>query len=851
MAQSLEGVITATDGKPISDALVEIHGEGLSTLTDANGRFIFEKVDSGNAEVHVSAKGFAHLHRDYSIPNSGIKDLSLTLQRSPIEVIDIVSTPLHLSIMESSVPVSVLSGETLRRQQSATLGDSLEKLVGVNTNFHAKVASTPIIRGLSGPRVLITQNGLDVSDVSRVGPDHSVASEASTASQIEVLRGPATLFYGSGAIGGVVNVVDSRVPTTNDTQGEWLLEQSSVDDQQLASFNITTGIDNFAFYADGFWRESDDYEIPVMAESEEDSHSDGDHEHSDEHGDTSNFTVENSAEKSHGFTLGTSYLFEKGFLGIAVEQLNREYGIPGHSHDHGDDEHGDEHEHGDDEHEEEHGSDEEHSDEIFSDLEQTRVQILGEYKFDNTFISQANLKAGYTDYEHSEVEGGIAGTTFNNETQELRLDLMHQTFNDWRGGMSVHYKKSDVEARGSEAFTPPSTTEMFALAFMEERHFGDVLVQLGARVERITMETNDLLLPNIEAHGHDEDAHDEEHDDEHSDGHDHGHDHDHDHGHGDELEVTRVFNADHEFTPTSFSAGLVWDFMPGYNVGLSASRSQRAPSASELLSFGPHIGTRTFEVGALFELNDDSLGLTSVNIDLETANNIDLSFRKTEGDLAFVFNIFYNSVDNYYYQIDTGLFADDGHGHDEHEEHEHDSHDHGDSSEGAHAEDAHSDDSHSEDSHEGELPVFLFTSDDVVLHGFEAQVAWQVTSEFKAEVFSDFVRAKLKDGGDLPRTPPLRFGTQFSYESERLSAHLDITRYQSQDKIAEFETTTDGYTLVDASVSYDLQVLNHNLSLYLKGNNLTDTEARVHTSFLKNIAPRPGRNISVGITGYF
>jgi iron complex outermembrane receptor protein len=268
--------------------------------------------------------------------------------------------------------------------------------------------------------------------------------------------------------------------------------------------------------------------------------------------------------------------------------------------------------------------------------------------------------------------------------------------------------------------------------------------------------------------------------------------------------------------------------MPGYNLGLSASRSQRAPSASELLSFGPHIGTRTFEVGALFALNDDSLGLTSSVIDLETANNIDLSFRKTEGDIAFVFNIFYNSVDNYYYQIDTGLFADDGH--------DHGIHDHG---------------SHADDSHEGELPVFLFTSDDVILHGFEAQVAWQVTPEFKAEVFSDFVRARLKDGGDLPRTPPLRFGTQFSYENERLSAHLDITRYQSQDKIAEFETTTDGYTLVDASVSYDLQVLNNNLSLYLKGNNLTDTEARVHTSFLKDIAPRPGRNISVGITGYF
>jgi iron complex outermembrane receptor protein len=118
-------------------------------------------------------------------------------------------------------------------------------------------------------------------------------------------------------------------------------------------------------------------------------------------------------------------------------------------------------------------------------------------------------------------------------------------------------------------------------------------------------------------------------------------------------------------------------------------------------------------------------------------------------------------------------------------------------------------------------------------------------------VFSDFVRARLKNGGELPRTPPLRFGSQFSYQTTNLSAHLDITRYQSQDRIADFETSTDGYTLVDMSISYNLPISNHNIEVYLKGNNLTDTEARVHTSFLKDLAPRPGRNLSIGVRGYF
>ncbi|GGW77902.1 TonB-dependent receptor [Alteromonas halophila] len=805
MAQHIEGVVLNNKGKAVVGAKVEVEGVGRQTKTDEQGRFAFNDLSAGKAELHISASGFAHLHKDITIAEGDTRQMTLTLERTPIEVIDVLATPVHMSSMESASPVSVLGGESLRREQSASLGDSLESVTGVHTNFHGKVASTPIIRGLSGPRVLIAQNGLDVSDVSRVGPDHSVASEASTAQQIEVLRGPATLFYGSGAVGGVVNVVDGRVPTDSTTRGEWLLETNSVDNQKLGSFNATTGTESFAFYADGYWRESDDYDVPVAPEVDHDEH-DGDHEN----------TVANSAEESNGLTVGASYLFDKGYIGVAVEQFNREYGIPGHSH--GDEEdHDDGHDH-EGEHEEE-----AHEEDVYADLDQTRVQIQGQFNVNNGWLNQIQLRGGFTEYEHAEIEHGAVGTMFENETQELRLDFIHAPIADWNGAVSFHYKNSDVEAQGSEAFTPPSKSETLAVALIEEKHFGDVLVQLGARVERVTMEANNVQLPSIDAHAHGEEEHDEE-------------AHDHDHGHEDSG-VTRVFTADHEFTPVTLSAGLVWDFTPGYNIGLSVSRSERAPSASELFSFGPHIGTGTFEVGALFaqhqEGGETHFELTEETIDLETANNIDLTFRKTQGDVSFVLNAFYNQVDNYYYQTATGLFAGDGHNHG-------DEHDHGS---------AHSDEG-TED-HSGELPVYLFQTEEVILHGFEAQVAWQMTDTFKTTVFSDYVRARLKDGGDLPRTPPLRFGTQLSYQSTHISAHLDITRYQEQDRIAPEETATDGYTMVDASVSYNLTALNQDIALYLKGSNLTDTEARVHTSFLKDIAPRPGRSFAVGIRGYF
>lgn len=781
LASTIEGVVLNNKGKVVSNATVEVEGSDLKVTTDENGKFVIAELNNGLKELHIVAPGYAHLHRDITIINCEKQSVTFNLKRSPIEVIDIEATPIHMSAMESASPVSVLSGEQLRRQQAATLGDSLEKLPGVNTNFHGKVASTPIIRGLSGPRVLITQNGLDVSDVSRVGPDHSVASEASTAQQIEVLRGPATLFYGSGAIGGVVNVVDNRVPTDSTTRGEWNLEHNSVDNQKVASFNATTGTDSVAFYADAFWREADDYEVPVAADID----SDGEEHRGD-------YKVENSNEESDGFTVGASYLMDNGFIGLAIEQFNRQYGIPGHTHG--------------DEEEEEH-SDEEES--VFADLEQTKVQLLGEYNLDNKWLNKVNLRIGHTDYEHAEIEGGAVGTTFKNETNELRIDLLHNQFSEWNGGISFHYKQSDVEAQGEEAFTPPSKTESFAVALMEERHFGDFLVQVGGRIERVTIEAGDVLLPHIDAHAHDEAQEADEHD------------------HEESAEITRVFDVEHEFTPISLSAGVVWDFTPNYNLGLSVSRSERAPSASELLSFGPHIGTGTYEVGALFDLDEDGhLGLSSQTIDLETANNIDLTLRKTQGDVGFILNAFYNQVDNYYYQIDTGLFAESGH-------------DHGDE-EGA-----------DEHDHSSELPVYLFKTDDVILHGFEAQIAWQLTDEFKVDLFSDYVRARLKDGGDLPRTPPLRFGSELSYQTDKLSAHIHVTRYQKQDRTAPQEKATDSYTLVDASISYDLSVLNQDMSVYLRGTNLTDTEARVHSSFVKNIAPRPGRSFALGIRGYF
>ena len=757
-AYAVEGVVVNDRGAPVAGAIVKGLSSAQAVVTDEQGRF-FLQGDSN--EIHVMAAGYSHRMLHLHEQEDGA--IVVTLSNTVIEQVDVIGLPVHASVIESSVPVTVLSGDALRRQQAATLGDSLGRQPGVNTNFHGLVASTPVIRGLSGPRVLITQNNLDVSDVSRVGPDHSVASEVSTAQQLEVLRGPATLFYGSGAIGGVVNVVDRRVPISSETRGEVLLSRESVDKQNLASFNASSGTDNFAFYVDGFSRESDDYDVPVALDGEK--------------------TVANSDEESSGYTLGSSYLLDNGYVGISVGRLDREYGIPGHSH----------------------GGDEGEEEGVYADLEQDRYQLISEINLDSPWLNAIHTRASYTDYSHSEIEGGVVGTQFFNQSSELRVDLFHQEWAHWKGAINLHYKNSEVEAEGEEAFTPPSESETFALALMEERHFGDVLVQMGARIEHVTVSADRVLLPSIEVHGHDAE---EEH-----------------HDHGDE--VSRVFAVDHDFSPFSVSLGAVWDFMPGYNLGISVSRSQRAPSASELLSFGPHIGTGAYEVGALFALHEEGgeqhFALSDSDFELETSNNIDLTFRKHEGDVGIILNFFYNQIDNYYYQGATGLFAESGH-----------DHDHG-----------------GEDEHEDELPVYLFSHADAEFYGFEAQGIWKLNQHWQTAVFSDYVHAELSDGTALPRTPPLRFGADLEYSGERTNATLSWTRYAKQSDVADLETTTDGYDMIDASVSYRLPMGSKDVTLFLKAENLGDTEALVHTSFIKDIAPRPGRNFTVGIRGEF
>lgn len=808
-ANTITGQVKDQDGEVLTKGFVQIMGTNKRTAINESGRFEFTSVKPGPVELHVSSVNHIHSSEKVTVVANEVATIDIQVDASSIEVFDVTASAFHASNIESAAPVSILAGEKLKQQQASTLGETLKNQVGVHSSFYGGVTSSPIIRGLDGPRVLITQNGMDAADASRVGPDHLVSTESSTVQQIEVLRGPATLFYGSGAIGGVVNMVDTRVPQDNLSEGQAVVSRNSNNSEEAFSGSYKTGINNFAFQALGFYRDGDDYRIPGFAEDESaHSEDEGEEEHDEHHEEGSFGVVENTAARTQGITLGGSYLFDQGHVGIAIEHLSSVYGVPGHAH-------------GDEEHEDDAVMEAEEV--VMADLKQNRYQLSGEFQLNSPMISAVNFGMSYTDYQHTELENQIPGTRFSNESFETRIEVLHQPILGWRGGFSLHTKMSDFAAVGEEAFSPPSDTKSFGLGIIEEKHFGDWLVQLGARVEKVNIDVPIVFAPDLELHEDDEEHMDEEHMDE---------------EHADEHTQSILDPVGLSFTPVSLSAGVVWDVAKGYNIAASYVHANRAPSSAELFSFGPHIGTQTYEVGALYQLVDEEFVFENSEPKMETSNNIDLSFRKFGGDVGVIFNLFYNQIDDYYYAANTGFTAEFEHAHED-----------------EHGEDEHSEDEHSEDEMEGEeheeegLPVFAYVAADADLYGAEIQLTYNVTSNLTLMAQGDYIRAKVKKGEteNLPRIPPVKTIFSADYKTNDFTVMAQVTHMFKQDDIAEFETETEAYTIVDMNASYYTKLMGTSAEIFLRGRNLLDEEARVHTSFLKDLAPLQGRSVELGL----
>ena len=579
-----------------------------------------------------------------------------------------------------------------------------------------------------------------------------MASEAGTAQQIEVLRGPATLFYGSGAIGGVVNVVDNRIPRQLRTESETKLESryGDVSEEKTVALNHEGSRANIAWHLDGFNRDATDYEVPAFVNDEGESLT----------------ILENSWLQSKALNGGLSYIGERGLLGFSVGRLESDYGIPGHHHD-------------------EHEGGEEHEDEdaesVFARLKQNRFTLAGEWYHPVKGVETLALTAAYTDYQHQEIEQDVPGTTFKNKALESRLTIEHEELAGWHGLVGYHIQQSDYQAFGEEAFTPDSDSLSQALFVLEEKQFGNLSAQLGGRIEYIKHDAKPLSDTGISGAVKD------------------------------------------SFTAVSASAGVVWEFVPGFSWAFAISHSERAPSAAELYANGAHMATSSYELGLGYQLQNGDIVLTEHEAEKEAANNIDITFRSFKGDLTFTYNFFYNKINDYLYLADTGLtMADLSVDHGEDDEHLHDN-----------------------------FPLYQYQQQDATLYGLEFEARYQLNNSNALLVFFDAVRAKLDNDGYLPRIPPYKTGLGYQYSGISWSADIGVTRYAKQDKVAENESPTAAYTLLDANINYDFSLSQLDMTAFLRATNLTDELAFVHSSFIKQDAPLPGRAITVGIRATF
>ncbi|WP_417663952.1 TonB-dependent receptor [Pseudidiomarina donghaiensis] len=378
------------------------------------------------------------------------------------EVIKVTASPLERTALESSQPITVIAGDELREQQAHTLGETLAHEPGINMTHFAGVASSPIVRGLDGPRVKILQNGLDSGDVSRGSPDHAIATETSVAEQIEIFRGPATLLYGSGAIGGVVNVVDNRIAhePVGGHRGFFNTAFNTASNSREGSLGFSADHKNTVWHFDAFKRRSDNYDVPTFTNDE---------------GETTD-QIENSFVDAQGANIGVSYLFDQGYFGVSYGRLEQQYGIPGHAHGH-EDEHDDEH------------ADEQHTEAAgpYADMWQNRIQVQGAWNQPISGIEKASLRYGFTDYQHQEIEDASPSTTFTNRQHELRMELTHVPIGGWHGAVGYHYLTQDQNAFGEEAYTPASTTDKHGVFWLLERDIHDLTWQLGARVDDVAI----------------------------------------------------------------------------------------------------------------------------------------------------------------------------------------------------------------------------------------------------------------------------------------------------------------------------------------------------------------------------
>ena len=553
---------------------------------------------------------------------------SLSILAQDVE--EIVVTSALIDSTEITNPLYVINGDEIVNDATTSLGDAIDGYLGISMADYGAAVGQPIIRGMSGPRVKILKNGMVNRDVSGLGVDHLNDVDLNDIQQIEIVKGPSSLLYTNGTIGGIINVVDDCIAAMNFEIPEVKIgyETQSVNDGSSEFVNLKRNINGFNINFSYKNSEFGNYDIPNGAVLHEEEHED---EHGDEHEEDLGY-VNNSDFAVEATKFGISKVGDWGYVGLSLDSLKSVYGIPFHE-----DEHSDEH---DDDHGDEHGDEEEHEEErIFSTTDSESFTIKGSYnvngglvkKIDYTYrdsdytLTEAHAEEeGHEEHEDEEEHEEHAPTNFiNNATEygaifDMSNDVMTQKF-------SFNYVEENTSIFGEEAFMNPANNEVLTLGYFVGGDFDPFHLDFGMRLDQIDRSGTVT---------------------------------DEDHGDIDSYNVNENTN--------SFAISIGRDLTDSLDINLGFSSVERMPSVIELFMNGPHLATGRFEVG------DPTLSS-------ETSNNIDISFNFDNGEYFGYASFYINDVDNYITLMDE----DDDHEmhgdehHEDEDEHHEDEDDHG------------------------------------------------------------------------------------------------------------------------------------------------------------------------------
>ncbi len=377
------------------------------------------------------------------------------------EIYEMITTAIHVRRSETALPVTVLNDKALHDAVRGTLGDTLAGQPGIsNASFGPAVGQT-VIRGQQGRRVMNLTNGMPNADASGNSADHAQSVEAVLANAIEVLRGPSTLLYGGGAIGGVVNLIDRRIATALPEAPAFALElrhDSAADlGTAVGSTEFATG--NFAWHLDAVRRDWSDLDIPGLAT---------DPAWIDDEDENTTGYIPNTGGETTSGTAGVSWILPNGYLGLAVNRLDNTYGLPPGAHGHA------------------HEEDEEPgADFVFIDMQNTRYDVSGEWGDVASWAENISYRLSHTDYAHAEIEGdGALGTQFCNDAWQQRLQVTHTDNAERHGVLGLQLGSEEFAAVGDESFIPVTDIDTRGVFLVEDFHTAVTTIELGARLNR-------------------------------------------------------------------------------------------------------------------------------------------------------------------------------------------------------------------------------------------------------------------------------------------------------------------------------------------------------------------------------